>query len=137
MISKIVLLVEGLKDRDKINDAFRDFEGEDRVECLITEGTKFNHDIIDQVEEYIGNGYTPYILSDPDDAGDNLANMIQERYPEIQRLEVDPEQCGYFTGKKMKAGIEYSSHNYLRTVICPLIGIEWSPPQYPVCWDDV
>lgn len=132
---KVCLMVEGTKDEDQIRDAFKDFEGADRVECLVTEGTKVNNRILAEIENYKRNGYSIYILSDPDEAGEHLAQMIQHWYPDIPRLEVEVEECAYFTGKKFKAGIEYSSHTYLKKLICPLIGVDYKPKEYPICWD--
>jgi ribonuclease M5 len=132
---RAVLLVEGLNDEYQIRKAFEGFEGEDRVKCLITEGTKINNRIRAEVEDYQRKGYNIYILSDPDEAGEHLAEMIQHWCPDIPRIEVDPKECAYFTGKKYKAGIEYSSYTYLKKIICPLIGVDYKPKEYPICWD--
>jgi 5S rRNA maturation endonuclease (ribonuclease M5) len=132
---KVCLLVEGTKDEDQIRDAFANMECKDDVRCLVTEGTKVNNRILADIENYKRQGYSLYILSDPDEAGGHLADMIQQWHPEIPRLEVDPKQCAYFTGKKFKAGIEYSSHKYLKKLICPLIGYDYKPKEYPICWD--
>lgn len=130
---KAVVIVEGLKDREQIQKAFEGFS--DEVICLITEGTKMNNRIQAEIEDYQRQGIGVYILSDPDEAGEHLAHMIQHWYPEIPRLEVDFKECAYFTGKKFKAGIEYSSYDYLKELICPLIGVEFKRKQSPICWD--
>jgi 5S rRNA maturation endonuclease (ribonuclease M5) len=80
-------------------------------------------------------GYDIYVLSDPDVAGNHLYEMIKHWCPDIPRLDVDPKECAYFTGKKYKAGIEYSSYTYLKKIICPLIGVNYKPKEYPICWD--
>ena len=132
---KVVLMVEGNKDEDQINGAFRDFGYMEQIKCLITEGTKVNNRIRAEIEDYQREGYNVYILSDPDEAGDNLARMIQRWYPDIPRLDVELDECAYYTGKKFKAGIEYSSHDYLRELICPLIGVTYKRKESPICWD--
>jgi ribonuclease M5 len=132
---KAVLMVEGTNDEYQIRCAFKGFEGSDRVKCLITEGTKFNNRIRAEIEDYRMKGYDVYILADPDEAGNHLVSMIQEWCPDIPRLEVDPKECAYFTGKKRKAGVEYASYTYLKKIICPLIGVDYKPKEYPVCWD--
>lgn len=129
---RAVLIVEGVNDKDQINSAFTN---DDRIKVLVTEGTKVNNRVIAEIENYIVDGYTPYILSDPDEAGDHLARMIQDVFPDISRLEVDLKECAYFTGKKYKAGIEYASHTYLKKLIYPLIGVNYKPKEYPICWD--
>lgn len=132
---KVCLLVEGTKDEDQIRSAFEDTDEADRIRCLVTEGTKVNNRILAEIENYQRQGYDIYILSDPDIAGSHLAEMIQRWHPEIPRIDVDLKECAYFTGKKMKGGIEYASHTYLKKIIYPLIGIEYKPKEYPICWD--
>lgn len=129
---KTVLIVEGLKDEDQIRKAFGD---DPNVMCLITEGTKMNNRIQAEIENYLRQGVSAYILSDPDEAGEHLANMIQYWYPEIPRLEVEFKECAYFTGKKFKAGIEYASYEYLKELISPLIGKNFQRKEHPICWD--
>lgn len=115
---KVVLIVEGLKDEDQIKKAFNNNPD---VICLVTEGTKMNNRIKAEIEDYLRQDIDVYILSDPDIAGEHLCNMIQFWYPEIPRLEVNPKECAYFTGKKFKCGIEYASYDYLRHLIAPYI----------------
>ena len=129
---KVAIIVEGLKDASQIHKAF---EGNDDVVTLITEGTKMNRKIRQSIDFYINEQIPIYIMSDPDEAGDQLAHMIQSVFPMIPRLEVDDRQCAYFTGKKFKAGIEYASYAYLKEIICPLIGMEYKKKEYPICWD--
>lgn len=129
---KAVLIVEGLNDEKQIKSAFNNSEN---IITLITEGTKMNRYIQAEIENYQRKGIGVYILSDPDEAGNRLAEMIQEHYPDIPRLNVDLNECGYYTGKKTKAGIEYSSHGYLKELICPLIGETYERKKYPINWD--
>lgn len=132
MTTKIVLIVEGLNDEKQVRNAF---DGIDEIEVMVTEGTKVNTHTIDKIQSFIDRGYKPYILSDPDIAGLYLAEMIQHHFPNIERIEVDINECGYHTGKKLKAGIEYSSHSYLKKMIFPLINREYREKEHPICWD--
>lgn len=129
---KAVLIVEGLNDADQIHKAIKDSEN---VVTLVTEGTKFNNRIKAELENYMRNGYDAYILSDPDLGGDSLASMVNLCYPQIPRIEVDTKHCGYFTGKRMKAGIEYASYDYLKKIIYPLIGLEYKEKVSIINWD--
>ena len=129
---KAVFIVEGLKDEDQIHKAFED---SDEVVCIVTEGTKVNNRIRLEIESYLRKNIGVYILSDPDEAGNQLADMIQSWYPIIPRIEVDIEECGYFTGKRKKAGIEYSSYEYLKELLSPYIGQKYKRKQSPICWD--
>lgn len=134
-MKKVALIVEGLKDEDQINSAFEDMDCKEYIRCLITEGTKVNNRILAEIEDLTRDGYDIYVLSDPDDAGFHLYEMIQHWRPDIPRLEADYRECAYYTGKKFKAGIEYASHTYLKKIICPLIGVEFKPKEYPICWE--
>lgn len=132
MTTRVVLIVEGLNDERQVRDAFY---GIDEIDVIVTEGTKVNTNTIDKIQSFIDRGFTPYILSDPDDGGLKLAEMIQSHFPNIERIEVDLHECGYYTGTKIKAGIEYSSHDYLRSIVYPLVGLEYKKKEYPICWD--
>lgn len=131
-MKRVVLIVEGINDEKQISRAFGN---DSRIKTLVTEGTKVDSKIIDEINEYINKGFEPYVLSDPDTAGENLSNMIQHHFPSIERINVDINECGYYTGKKLKAGIEYSSYDYLKTIIYPLIGERYKKKEYPICWD--
>ena len=129
---KAVLIVEGANDEKQIKKAFNNDED---IITLVTEGTKMNCVIEAEIENYLRQGVKAYILSDPDKAGDTLAKMVQERFPDVPRLNVNVEDCGYFTGKKMKAGIEYASYDFLKELISPLIGRYFERKKYPINWD--
>lgn len=129
---KAVLIVEGLNDADQIHKAFN---GNKNIITLVTEGTKINNRIRTDIETYLSEGVDVYILSDPDDAGARLAQMIQSWYPQLPRLEVDDRQCAYYTGKRFKSGVEYSSYDYLKKIISPLIGLEYKEKVLDINWD--
>lgn len=114
-MSKVVLIVEGHKDAYQVEGALGD-----RVETLVTEGTRVNNKLKDYILFYIEKGYEPYILSDPDPAGDWLSDTLRE-YFELERIVLNPEKCKYFTGKKYRYGVEYCSYQYLRELLLPYV----------------
>lgn len=119
-MSKPTFIVEGWKDAYQIQGALK---GED-YGIIVTDGTKFNNALATKINQTIEEGYTPYILSDPDTAGDHLSDMIHNYFPEVQRIDADYEQCKYckdLRKKKFKAGIEYSSYKYLRELLGPYL----------------
>lgn len=123
MFMKAILIVEGLKDADQISKAF---DGNENILTLVTGGTKFNNRTKAELEDCMkDNECSVYILSDPDTGGDHLAEMVWKVYPDIPRLEVDTKECSYYTGKRFKMGVEYSSYSYLRKLISPLIGVDY------------
>lgn len=129
---KTILIVEGFKDAEQISKAF---EGNEDILTVVTEGTKFNNRTKMELENCMKDEEcSVYILSDPDSAGDSIAQMIQSVYPEIPRLEADMKECSYFTGKRFKMGVEYASYNYLRKLISPLIGMEYIE-QEEINWE--
>lgn len=134
---KVCLIVEGLNDEYQIINAFKNFEGGDRVKCIVTGGTKVDNRILTEIEYYRRNEFDIFVLSDPDEAGNQLYHMIKHFYPDIPRIMADKQECAYYTGKKFKAGVEYSSYDYLRKIICPLIGVDYTPKENPVCWENV
>lgn len=130
---KAVLIVEGLNDADQIHKAFN---GNENIVTLVTEGTKINNRIRADIESYlIHEDVGVYILSDPDDAGERLAQMIQSWFPALTRIEVDNRQCAYYTGKRFKSGVEYASYDYLKKIISPLIGLEYKEKVNYINWD--
>jgi ribonuclease M5 len=107
-----VFIVEGWSDHDKLQSAFGS------VLTIVTNGTKVNRRLRNQINKRVDQGYTPFILSDPDEAGDHLARMIWGFYPSIPRIEVDPRCARYYKGgNKYKYGIEYCSHKYLQELL--------------------
>lgn len=129
---KAVFLVEGVNDADQIQRAF---DGIVKIHTIVTEGTKVNNRVKNEINDYVEKGYTPYILSDPDDAGTALANMVQFNFPQIERIELDLKQCAYFTGKKFKAGVEHASYKYLRKTLGKYLGLEFEEEEEWICWD--
>lgn len=120
-MSKPAFIVEGHSDVRQVKGAL----GENDYITIVTNGTKVNNSLITKIEESIRNGYTPYILSDPDVSGDQLASMIQSRFPNMERINADFEECRYckdLKRTKFKAGIEYSSYKYLRKLLYPYLG---------------
>lgn len=120
---KVVLIVEGLKDAEQIERAF---DGNQDIKTIVTEGTKFNNRIIAELEDCMREEECSiYVLSDPDEAGDSICDMVWRIFPEIKRIEADTKECSYFTGKRFKMGIEYASYRYLRKLISPFLGLDY------------
>jgi ribonuclease M5 len=113
-LGKAVFIVEGWSDADQVKSALSDYD----VDIIVTNGTKINNRLKDQIDNHLEQGNRPYILSDPDDAGLQLCKMIQHVYPEIERIEPNPDKCKYLRGKgKYKFGIEYCSYRYLNELL--------------------
>jgi 5S rRNA maturation endonuclease (ribonuclease M5) len=112
--------VEGWKDAYQIQGALKDAD----FGIIVTDGTKMNNALAGKINQAIEDGYTPYTLSDPDEAGDQLAGMISNFFPNIERIDADYEECKYCKNiwkTKFKAGIEYASYRYLRKLLGPYL----------------
>jgi 5S rRNA maturation endonuclease (ribonuclease M5) len=127
---KPAFIVEGHSDARQIIGALGDCDKPYKV--IVTDGTKMNNRNIINIGMAIDDGYTPYILSDPDIAGDQLCDMIHNFFPDVERIDADYEQCKYckdIRKKKFKAGIEYSSYKYLRKLLYPYLGLVYVDPD--------
>jgi ribonuclease M5 len=107
-----VFIVEGWSDDKQIQGALG------KALTIVTNGTKMNNRIKDAIVQAMDSGLQPYTLSDPDPAGDQLATMISRAFPEIPRIEIDPEKAKYYRGSgRYKYGVEYCSHEYIRELL--------------------
>jgi 5S rRNA maturation endonuclease (ribonuclease M5) len=121
---KPAFIVEGHSDARQIIGALGDCGMPFKV--IVTDGTKMNNKNALNIDIAIMDGYTPFILSDPDEAGDHLADMVNRYFPNIDRINADFDQCKYCKDLKtmrMKAGIEYASYKYLRKLLYPYVGL--------------
>lgn len=107
----IGLIIEGANDERKILEVSRDYY------LVLTNGTKFSNREIYKIEEALGICSEVYILTDPDPSGDWIAQHIQESFPEIKRIEVDPDKAKVKKWRGDKFGIEYMSHQSLRDIL--------------------
>lgn len=115
---KTVFIVEGWSDADQIEKALHEYD----FGIVVTNGTKINNRLKEQINSHLEEGSSLYILSDPDLAGEQLSNMITHFYPDFERIEVNPNKCRYMRGGgKFKYGIEYCSYRYLVEVLSPYL----------------
>lgn len=104
-------IVEGLHDKDIINRLV------DRAWVVVTEGTRFNNRVFNDIEEMIESVDKVYVLTDPDEAGDKIASTIMEKYTGLERIELNPEQCKCWRNNKLKIGFEHTSDEYAKEVL--------------------
>lgn len=111
----VTFIVEGFSDENKIRATYPDNKF---IGTIVLGGTKFNNVIKTAIEAAVLRGRV-YILSDPDEAGDQIAKAIQEYYGMgIERILVNPDRARFFRSQKgWKYGVEYCSHEYVRELI--------------------
>lgn len=110
-----VFIIEGWSDDANLRTVFP------HIKTIVTNGTRVNNRVKSQIQECFDNGENIFILSDPDEAGDHLCGMIQKEFTGLKRLLVDPEKASFFTGKRIKTGIEYMSKSYIRELLVPIL----------------
>lgn len=128
---KLTFIVEGKSDARVLSKAINDMiylkevnKSPDHIrQCrsglniIVVRGTRFGEHEKLQVEIDILLGNRIYILSDPDKGGDELARLIQEVFPTIPRIGLDPKHCTNYRSPLKRKGVEYCSVRYLRKVI--------------------
>jgi ribonuclease M5 len=112
-----VFIVEGWSDVDVLRQAYP------FIETIVTNGTRMNNRVRSDINNHMRLGFTPYVLSDPDQAGDQLFGMVKKEYPHIERIHVDKEQAKKRMSTRWKYGIEYCSPNYLKVILRPYMEV--------------
>lgn len=121
---KITLIVEGTNDEDRVKEALANAPIE--VNFIVTNGTRFSRRVRLEVEGYLQSGSRVFILSDPDEGGNQMARPFIMNY-RLRRIEVDPTQArkaekrGYSRLQTWKYGIEYCDPSYLHDLIMKFI----------------
>lgn len=89
-----------------------------RYHTVVTNGTRFTNRTRMDIDAVMAIVDTLYILTDPDDAGDVIANMILKEYPNLERIHLDAEHCKYLDRKyRQFTGVEYARPEYLKKVL--------------------
>ena len=104
-----------LKEVNKNPDHLRRCRSEFNI--IVARGTRFGEREKLQVEIDILLGNRVYIISDPDRGGDELARLVQEVFPVIPRIELNPNECTNYRSPRKRKGVEYCNVRHLRNVI--------------------
>jgi len=106
-------IVEGHNDERKLRSAMM---GEFPVVVLGGDGLAKDSKIT--ISEVMSICEHLFIMTDCDEAGDNVAKKIQDLF-DLPRIELDKKQCvTYMNGfKKKKYGLEYALPEYVRMVV--------------------
>lgn len=104
-------VVEGFNDEKKVLEVMPDSL------CVVTKGTRLNGRVKMDVDKALAECDKLFLLTDPDEAGDQLAKMLLNHYPSLERVSLDREQCLCFRNHKLKVGVEHCETDYLREVL--------------------
>ena len=108
-------IVEGIKDEERIRGVLTELYGEFLIGIL--KGTRFSKREISMTKLMLNSCEKVFVLSDPDEAGDWIANKLLTKFPELERINVDPDEANCFRWKGWKYGVEYCSDEYLRKIL--------------------
>ncbi|QKE56412.1 hypothetical protein [Bacillus phage YungSlug] len=111
-----VFIVEGWNDDKQLK-----FTYPDKLETIVTNGTKWHWKIRDKIQAKLDEGKQVYILTDPDAPGQAIADWLKSFFPELVQIDVPKEKACCMTGKRMKYGVEYMSRKDIRDMIGHLI----------------
>lgn len=113
----VYLIVEGTKDERHIQKIFP------YAKFIITNGTRMNNRVKSLITQALTQTPSVYILSDPDDAGNALATMINRFFPTLLRIHLDPARCKTMNlrNERVNIGVEHAEPQYLYEALNPYL----------------
>lgn len=104
-------VVEGFNDEQKVKEVVP------YAVCVVTKGTRMNGRVKMDMEKALKECDEVFLLTDPDEAGGQLAAMILQHYPQLKRITLEREQCLCYRNRKLKVGVEHCEPTYLKSVL--------------------
>lgn len=104
-------VVEGLNDEKNLKQAMPS------AYCVVTNGTRMNNRVKMDLRKALEECDVVYLLTDPDEAGDVLAQMVWRQCPSLERVSLDQSQCLSYRNDRLKVGVEHCEVDYLRSVL--------------------
>jgi len=111
---KIAFIVEGFRDELRVKKAIEDIIPE--VKFLVTNGTRIQEPFKEKVSSYIELGYHIILLTDPDQTGNEIADILNRRFG-LPRIQVDKEEARKLKKGGFEYGIEHCDPLYLKKCI--------------------
>ena len=109
---KVGLIVEGHHDANRIRAVFGF-----KHEFVVTNATRFTNRTSRDIDKMLRFIDKAYILTDPDEAGDIIAGMISNEYPQLERINIDPERCKYINRNHTQyCGVEFVEPQHIKDV---------------------
>lgn len=108
---KYGFVVEGFNDETKVLRVLPD------AHCVVTKGTRMDNRVKMNLEKALKECDQVFLLADPDEAGDKLAQMVSTFFPQLERVVLDRDQCLCYRNRKLKVGVEHCDDDYLREVL--------------------
>jgi ribonuclease M5 len=110
---KLGYIVEGFNDERSILDVDPD------AVVIVTKGTRFDKRVKIAIEKAIEECEMVFIMTDPDEPGESLAEKIKNKYWDLPRVEIAADRAEAFRHNftKKKIGVEHCEPDYLKEVI--------------------
>lgn len=108
---KYGFVVEGFHDEEKVKRVLPN------AYVVVTKGTRFDNRVKMDVEQMFTVCDVSFLLSDPDEAGEQLANKLLDVFPQLHRVMLEEKECICYRNKKRKVGVEHCSDEYLMNVL--------------------
>lgn len=108
---KTGIILEGVNDAKLIRRVFPN------THIVLTKGTRLNNRVRMDIIYALNNCRNVFLLTDPDEAGNLLANMVLTDFPTLRRLVLDYEMCKCHTNRGLKYGIEHAEPEYLLSAL--------------------
>jgi ribonuclease M5 len=107
----VCYIVEGKRDVFKIKQI------QPSAFFVVLNGNKLTFKEKCEIKDAIEEFKNVYILTDPDEPGNLIADRIIRVFPTIKRIQIEPNKACMSNSKRIKYGVEYCSNEYLRKVL--------------------
>ncbi|MFE8701046.1 toprim domain-containing protein [Cytobacillus sp. FJAT-54145] len=108
---KVGFVVEGFNDETLVKQLFPDSV------VVVAKGTRVNNRVKQEIQSALDVCDQVFLLTDPDPAGDWLANKVQETFPHLTRIPIAPQKASCYRHHKWKIGVEHCDPSYLLSQI--------------------
>lgn len=104
-------VVEGFNDEKKLKQVLPG------ASYVVTNGTRMNNRVKMDLNKALAECDEVFLLTDPDEAGEQLAQMVLRQYPHLRRVLLERSKCLAYRPGKVKVGVEHCDTDYLKTVL--------------------
>lgn len=107
---RIGFIVEGFNDEKTVLKAFPD------AKFVVTKGTRYNNRVRMDISELLTICDNVFILTDPDEEGERIAQTILKEF-RLPRILIDEKEAKCLRNRKLKTGVEHCDVDYLKSTI--------------------
>lgn len=104
-------VVEGVNDEKRLKELMPG------ASYVVTNGTRMNNRVKMDLNKALAECDEVFLLTDPDEAGELLAQMVLRQYPFLKRVLLERSKCLTYRNDKLKVGVEHCDTDYLTTVL--------------------